>query len=170
MLSNSYSLLLTPIVVILIFTSTSIIPSYGLYSDPKEIKSHLNSFKENIRDLANSQVHVIVSNHLNKVIEFELSHENRTIISTPIQQGATLYDRVPSGDDYIVEITPEGEKPLKAVLDLERCIAVTVIESPFENQAEIYLAQCSTHLTSSIDRMDHENNRISFPQSFEFIK
>ncbi|MDN5869062.1 MAG: hypothetical protein L0H55_16885 [Candidatus Nitrosocosmicus sp.] len=142
MLSNLQSLLLIPIVVFVVFSSTSITPSYGLYPDPKEIKSHVKSIKENIDDLVNSQVHVIVSNLLNKVVEFEILHENRTVISQPIPQGATLYDRVSPGDSYILVITPEGEKPFKERINLETCVAIVVKEGPIPNDVEVRFAQC----------------------------
>lgn len=171
-----YRLILVIPITILLFVSTLVLTFITIYAIdhpfPKGIhESHsILDVKSITTETAYTAGTLIISNHLGKSIDVELSQDNHTVLSTQIGFGDTLYARE-KPEIYNITITPEGEgeEPIKELIDLRGCIAIVVIESPIRNQAEIHIAQCSNHLTSSIDIMDHKINNTAFPHSFEFL-
>ena len=111
---------------------------------------------------------MIITNHLGKSVEVELLHLIGTILSTQIDHGDTLY----TSEDpaiYSIVITPEGEVPIKELLDLRGCVVMIVLQTPTRDNAEVYVAQCLRDLSSSSDGLEF-GNTASFSNSFESIK
>ncbi len=124
---------------------------------------------KNIKDgIIYPQGTIIISNHLGKDIDVELLDENRTVLSTPIENGDTLYTRQ-SPEVYTIVITPEGEKQLKEQFELRGCLALVVLESPIRNNVEILLTQCSGVLSSLSDGFEFKSNK-SFANLLESIR